>query len=225
MSQQNGSDPWEMETTVSGGGGEWELCPAGNYPANIVGLIDVGLHEREGDKGPYEARQFVVVMESQKKTSKGHNFLFSKMFTWSMRDNSNWYKTVSSLTGRKFSEGEKFNPKSLLGMPVFVNITQSDVEKNGKKKTYHNVENITAYPEGFPPPTNYRPPVTWSVREGTPRPDFSWVPMVYGKDISKLVSESKEFKQGLTGAVQEAPTTREIAQGAGIAATDDDIPF
>ena len=228
------ADPWEIETTTSGGpAGDWELCPAGNYPGTIVGLFDVGLHEKEGDSGTYEARQLVLAIQSTKRTSKGTHFYFSKMYTWSMRDNSNFYKLVSSLIGRKFTEGEKFNPKSLVGMPVFCNITQSEVEKNGKKKTYHNLENITAWPEDFPLPdkVSFRAPVIWSVRDGTPRPDCSWVPPVYGKDISKLVSLSKEFRQGATGATTEAPTpaqqaeTRRIAQAAGIAATDDPIPF
>ncbi len=66
----------------------------------------------------------------------------------------------------------------------------------------------------------------FDLHDGTGDPEIpGWVPPIYGKDISKLVSESKEFKQGATGAVKEAPTTREIAQGAGIAATDDDIPY
>jgi len=208
------ADPWEMETTVSTGGGDFELCPAGNFAGNIVGLFDVGLHEKEGDKGSYEAREFVLVVESQKKTSKGAHFFFSKMFTFSMRDNSNFYKLVSALTGRKFAEGEKFNPRSLLGMPVSVTITQSEVEKNGKKKTYHNLESISALMEGFPPPTDYRPPVIWSVRDGMPRPDCSWVPPVYGKDISKLVSMSREYREGAVGAVKEQPTAKQAAEKA-----------
>ncbi len=227
------ADPWEMQTSTGGPAGDWELCPAGNFPGTIVGLFDVGLHEKESDSGVYEARQFVLVIESTKKTSKGARFYFSKMYTGSMRDNSNFYKLVSSLTGRKFAEGEKFNPKSLVGMPVFANVTQSEVEKNGKKKTYHNLENITAWPEDFPLPdkVSFRTPVVWSVRDGTPRPDCSWVPPIFGKDISRLVSMSKEFKQGAVGATTEAPTraqvaeTQRIAQAAGIAATDDPIPF
>jgi hypothetical protein len=195
MSDQNGV--WDMEATKGGETGVWETCPAGNFPGNIVGLFDIGHQTEVNDKNEtYEVRQLVLVLELQKKSSKGANFFKEKKFTWSMRDNSNWYKLVSAMTGKKFAEGEKFDPRKLLGMPCMANVTHSEVTKKGKTNTYANLETISQFPEGFPAPTQYRPPISYSVLEGKACPDVSWVPNCYGKSLEKLISESREYKQG-----------------------------
>jgi hypothetical protein len=229
-------DVWEQEVTKGGQGtGEFELCPAGNYPATIIGLIDVGTHEKENDdKELYDSRQLVLVVEAQKLTTKGARFIFSKLFTWSMRDNSNWYKLVCGLTGRKFSEGEKFDPRKVLGMACFANVTHQDSasKKTGKTKTYHNLENITQFPEGFPAPTEHRDLIAWSVKEGAPMPALGWVPPVYGQSIEKLVNLSKEAR-GLLGSKSAKPANgstladqvQEQIINAPAAAQTEDIPF
>lgn len=231
-------DLWEQEVTKGGtGASDFELCPAGNYPATIVALIDVGLHEQENDnKELYDSRQLVIVVESQKMTSKGARFVFSKMFTWSMRDNSNWYKLVCALTGRKFSEGEKFDPRKVLGMPCMANISHQVAanKKTGKEKTYHNLEGIAQFPEGFPAPTEHRALVAWSVREGLPSPAFGWVPPIYGKSIDKLVNMSKEARgfKAASGPVTPSASQQATADmidnpntvGAAVTQTED-IPF
>lgn len=206
---------WEMEATKGGEGtGEFEICPAGNYPATIVALIDVGTHEQENDKGElYDSRKLVIVVETTEKTSKGSNFFFSKMFTWSMRDNSNWYKLVCSLTGRKFADGERFDPRQVLGSPCMAMITNSKgTNKKGEDRTYANLDSIAQFPKGFPPPVERRPLISWSVKEGTSMPGFGWVPPIYGKSVEKLVNESKEFRQGKTIAPKRNDVADDVHQ-------------
>ena len=101
-----------------------------------------------------------------------------------MNDSANWYKLVSGLTGKKFAEGDKFDPRSVLGMPCMLMITNSIVSREGKDKTYHNVESIAQFPDGFPFPTQYRPPVCWSILEGIDKmPPLGWVPYIYGETL------------------------------------------
>ncbi len=230
-------DTWDMTAEKGGGGSDWETCPQGNYPATIVALIDVGHHEEENDKGErYDSRKLVLVVETQKKTSKGDNFVLPKMYTWSMRDNSNWYKLVCSLTGRKFAEGEKFDPRQVLGLACMANVTNTNVtDKKGKPRTYDNLDAITQFPDAFPAPTEFRKPIAWSVKEGLPGPGFGWVKPVYGKSIEKLCNESKEgrgFKAGNGSAKPSAnPVADQVqeqikaAPAANTQAADQDVPF
>lgn len=226
---------WEQEAGKGGMPEDWELVPAGNYPANIVGLFDIGTQTEfnQQKNETYEVRQLVLVIEFQKEDSKGKHFFMAKKFTWSMRDNSNWYKLVAALTGKKFQEGEKFDPRKLIGYPVMAMVTHSDgTTKKGKPATFANLETISQFPDGFPAPTKYRPPVIWSVSEGKELPQVDWVPMIYGKSITTLVENSKEHAAGkfpVNTAVRAADAGQLIDHPqtavSMAAAQDSDIPF
>lgn len=189
-------DIWTMEVPPPQQAGDFEPCPPGNHAGNIVGLFDVGVHEEEYKGKKKENRKLVVAFEVQTAKKDGNHQFLAKQYTWSMGDSSNWYKLIVALTARHFSEGEKFPLKSVLGMPCMILVTNEKKVVDGKEKTYVQIESITKYPEAFPPPTNYRPPITWSVREGTPLPDVSWVPKIYGDSIEEMVATSKGIAGG-----------------------------
>ncbi len=226
------NDPWEME--VGTGGSDYENCPPGNYPGNVVALIDVGMQQETSKDGEaFQARKLVVAFKLVKKDSKGKPFVVAERYTWSMRDNSNFYALASGLTGRKFAQGETFSPKSIAGMPCMVQIIARDGrDKKGNARTYSNIGSVAQFPEGLPFPTVDSPPLCWSVREGKPLPDVSWVPRVYGDDVAKMVRESDEYAKGLIPEVKPLtpaevdrrtrPMTQdEVELGAGM----DEIPF
>lgn len=199
---------WEQEAAKGGEQGEWETCPAGSFPASIVGLFDIGTQtefNRQKNEA-YDVRQLILVLELQKNDSKGNHFIKAEKFTWSLRDNSNWCALVTGLTGRKFVEGEKFDPRKLVGHPCMATVVHTaGTTKKGKATTYANLQTIAPYPDGFPIPKDYRPPVIWSVLEGKPLPDVSWVPNVYGKSLETLVENSKEWAAGKVPASATAP--------------------
>ncbi len=216
------TDPWEME--VGAGGGDFEQCPPGNYPGNVVAMIDVGhQHETDKDGTGYLARKLVVAFKLTKRDSKGKPFIVAERYTWSMKDNSNFYSLACGLTGKKFQQGEKFNPKSIAGMPCMVQMASKDVisKKDGKTKTYTNIAGVAQFPEGLPFPTVDSPPLCWSVAEGKPLPDVSWIPRVYGDDVAKMVRESDEYQKGLVPEARAA-TPVETAKAQ---ASDDPPPF
>ncbi len=233
-------DGWEMEATKGGGGGDFELCPPGNYPAQIVGLIDVGTHEETNDKGEtYDSRKLVLAVELTKKSSKGARFVVSKLFTWSMRDNSNWYKLVSALTGKKFAEGEKFDPRQVLGMPAMANITHVTSQKSGKP--FHVLDVLAQYPEDLPKPdgASFRSAVAWSARDGSPLPSVGWIPYVYFdmkmRSVETIVQMSKEARGIIKPRPKAAPAPAPSTVAAVVAElastpiatveTPDSIPF
>lgn len=223
---------WEQEASKGGEQGDWETCPAGNFPATIVGLFDVGT-QKEFDRQKnetYEVRQLVLVLELIEEDSKGKNFYQAKKFTWSMRDNSNWYKLVTALTGKKFAEGEKFDPRKLMGLPCMAMVVHTNgTTKKGKAATFANLETISQFPKGFPAPAKHRDPVCWSVSEGKSLPDVAWVPNLYGKSVTTLAESSKEYAKGMmpvNTAVRDTsiidnPQTAHVP----LATAVDDIPF
>lgn len=192
------TSPWEMETKKGGGAGDgkpFEVCPAGNYPATLVGIFDVGNQPSLDDnKQPIERRQVVLVFELMKKDSNGKPFLMANRYTWSMHEKATFYSIACNLTGKKFGDGERFDPRSLLGAPCMVQVTNT--APNDKGKVFANVKAVTSYPEGFPAIAPGREPLAWSVMDGTPPPDGSWVPYVYGKSLSDLIQMSAEYREG-----------------------------
>lgn len=188
----NVNDPWSMEVANGGGSGEYVLCPPGNGPGVVVGIFDTGhqtVPKRTG--GTMEQRKLVLVFELAKKRPDGKPFVMAERYTWSMNDQSHFFALVTNLTGKKYKEGERFNPLSLLGLPAMVSITNSPVGE----KTYHNVGTVAQFPEGFPAPTATYKPIAWSVMTGEAFPaGLDHLPYVYGKSIESLAKESTEFK-------------------------------
>lgn len=201
-------DPWQMEVTT-GGGGEYELCPPGNYPACICALVDVGHHDaNDKDGNPYQRRLLVLGYELAKKKKDGKPFILAERYTWSMSNNANFYTLAVNLTGPK-KEGERFDPRTLVGMFVMVQVTNQETTKNGKTKTYHNVGTVAQFPEGLPTPQATRTPMAWSVMENQPPPDTSWLPYVYGESVAKMIEASHEFKAGKVPATAAAAVLSE----------------
>src|SRR5574343_1219736 len=171
------ASPWEMQTRTGGGGDgkPFEVCPKGNHPATLVGIFVVGNQPEVNNEGiPVEIRKLVLVFELMKKDSTGKPFLMANNYRWSMHEKSTFYNIACNLTGKKFADGEVFDPRSLVGRPCMVQVTNTD--PNDKGRVYANIKAVTSYPEEFPPITTSRTPVMWSVMEGTPPPDTSWVP-------------------------------------------------
>lgn len=203
-------DPWTMKVgSGSGDGYEYVLCPPDNYPGTIVGLFDIGhQHITTKDGREQDVRKIVIAFELvEKRPTDGKPFVLVERYTWSMRDNSNFYALVTNVTGAKFRDGDSFNPLTLVGVNVMVGVTNVQAGE----RVYHNVGSVGRFPKSFPaPPEPITKPVAWSVLSGDPFPrDAESLPFVYGKSIYTLATESSEWKARIAVA----------AQG------EDDIPF
>jgi hypothetical protein len=210
------SNPWDIPVGGGGAGGEYVCCPPGNFPGTIVGIFDIGYQAEKDMKTQtlVERRKVVLIYELAKKQPDGKPFVLAKRYTWSMNEKSNLYKDVTNITGARFKEGEKFNPLSLLGVPVMVNVTNTQ----SGEKTYHDITALSQFPEGFTVPTPTHEQTAWSVCTNEPFPDgMEWLPFVYGKSIKTLAEESVEFKNR-----SDDPIATSTASNPG---TDDDIPF
>lgn len=214
---------WDMEVKKDSGSGDYVACPPGNFPATIVGLFDVGHQPETNDKGAnIEVRKLVLVFELAKKRPDGKPFILCQRYTWSMKDNSNFYKLASNVTGIKFVDGAKFNPLPLVGLPVMVSVTNT----TSGDKTYHNVGSVAGFPEGFPAPEPTLTPVRWTVLADAPFPDgLTWLPYVYGKSIKSLAEDSSEARKKAGYAAPGQGAVPQPTAQAAPSGEDPDCPF
>ncbi|HVW00032.1 MAG TPA: hypothetical protein VHB77_06825 [Planctomycetaceae bacterium] len=183
-------DPWEVE--VPAPSGNYAVCPASNYAGTIIAVIDIGHHEAENDKGEkYLSRKLIIAVELKKLQPDGQPFILAERYTFSMSEKSNLFKLVSNLKGVKLNQGDKFSPRTLLGTPVMVNVTNG---QSAKGKSYHNIGAIAAFPEGMEAPKPVHEPFMWSVKQPGPIPAFEGFPFVYGESIGALCRQSEERK-------------------------------
>lgn len=220
------ADPWTLEAKKGGGGegGDFETCPAGNYPGTVVGLFDVGSQPAQKKDGtPFQRHDVVIVFELAKKDSAGRPFVMANRYTFSLHEKATFYVVACNLAGKKFGDGERFSVLSILGRPCMVQVTNTTAEKNGKPRTYANVGTVTSYPDEFPPIKPTREPVAWTVAAGRPLPDTSWIPYVYGKSIRDLVQMSDEYKAGQVPTIGGGTAVNASASAEGDG--DDQVPW
>lgn len=203
-------DPWTMERTESNGDGdrpEYELCPAGNRDATIVGLFDIGHQPATNMKGEaYDRHELVMVFELVKKRKDGAPFVFANSYTWSLNEKANFAKLVSNVTGKAPAAGERFDPRKLLGMPCTLAIVHREGKKDdpknpGEKLKYANIGGVSGWSaedddgNARPKPKATIQTTAWSVATGDPLPeDIAWVPYIYGNSVKDLVELSTEHK-------------------------------
>ena len=73
---------WKVKAS-STEGGDFELPPSGSYPAVLIGLIDLGTHDREYNGKTDEVHKLLFVWELVTESkADGDNFVVIKDFTF-----------------------------------------------------------------------------------------------------------------------------------------------
>lgn len=200
MSTEANCSPWGVEVKPQSGGGDWEVCPEGNWGARLAAMIDVGHHEAHGNDGsPYQRRTLILCWELAAKKKDRTSFFIARTMTMSLAQNTVLYGIVKSLSGEK-KLGECFDPAWIAGKGCLVQVTHSTKQKGNGTRTYANIEAVTALPQGMPFPAGDC--VVWSIFERKALPDLSWVPPLYHepsaavKTVREWVSLSAEANQG-----------------------------
>jgi len=186
-------DPWAMEVP-SPGAGDYVVCAPGNYPATIIGVVDIG-HQldkfnKDRDGATSEVRQLVLFFELAERQPDGKRFLLERLYTWSLHEKSSFSKLASSVLSRTFKEGDRFSPKELLGVAVMVAVSNA----MSAEKTYHKVESVAAFPKGMQAPRPENALFSYSVVEGGEFHPPVELPYVYGQPIKDLIAASREAR-------------------------------
>lgn len=147
----------------TGGGIDFDPCPAGTHIARCIRVIDLGTHENNyfGKISmkhelfvmweiPHEMKTYTV---KDKQTGNEREvtepFTVSKFWTASLAETSNTRKDLVSWRGRDFTEEELrgFDIKTILGVPCMLNVIHK--QKEGSTKVNARVSNVNQMPKGL----------------------------------------------------------------------------
>jgi hypothetical protein len=139
-----------MPLTAKAPQDNFELIPAGVYPATCIAIFDLGT-QHSPTYGISE--RLIVTWElAEMKTTEGKPITISKEYTNSLHEKANLSKDLEAWRGRAFTTDERtggFDVFRVLKAPCQLQIIH--VEKN--RKEYANISNIMALPKGSPSPT------------------------------------------------------------------------
>ncbi len=206
-------------TKGGGGGGERETVPAGNHPAVLVALVDLGTQHDEYQGTAKWSRQLMLVWElPTKKQKNGKPHTIDAKVTLSLSEKATLRKYAEAMTGLKIVDGADFDVAVLVGKACMINV----LHKQSGDRTYANIAGVTAFPhELIPvPPVPTAEPFAYYLSDfqaGKPLPD--WLPWQFSKALGRRVSPADLLatcKEVAGDGSKAAPKT---------AATYDDAPF
>ena len=176
----------------SGEGGQFEIPPAGNHPAVLVGIIDLGTRPSTFQGKTTDRREVYLVWEltAEKKAGGSTNHTIARAYTLSLNAKANLAKLIGQWRGKALAEGEEFDLLRLLGKPCLLNVTH----KPSGDRTFAEVGGASPAPKGLTVPPATIKPVSWDVEDGTDVPDLEWVPFFYGHSAKDEIEQSYEYK-------------------------------
>ena len=157
-----------MSLTVnagSGGGGDFEQCPAGSFAARCYQIIDLGHQTFEWKGEAKVAPKVRITWELNEMMQDGRPFSISREYTASIGDKANLRKDLEAWRGRPFTatELQNFSLENVLGAPCLLGVVHKP-SKDGSK-VYANVGSIMALPKGMPSPELVNPAVKLDIGE------------------------------------------------------------
>ena len=140
-------------TMPQASGGDFELCPSGNYVATCYRVIDLGTQEvtYEGDT-KHQRKIYIGWEMPTERMETAECFVIGKRYTYSSHEKSTLRKHLESWRNKRFVDSDfgpgGFHIRKLIGVSCMLQIVHT--ERDGK--TYANVEAVTNMPKGVTPP-------------------------------------------------------------------------
>lgn len=179
----------------SSDGGDFELPPSGTHPAVLIGLIDLGTHEREFNGEKNDVHKLLLIWElTGEHDSKGDPFVVAKDFTWSLNKKAKLRGFVEGYAGRALIDGEEYDLGLMLGQPCMINLTEGT---SGKGNKFVDVSSISKPMKGLTvPPTDKQTfalvlSMLTSLKDDWAIPE--WVPKLYGRKVEDDIKASREY--------------------------------
>jgi hypothetical protein len=180
-------------------GEDFEIAPSGLHQATVIGLIDLGTQSNTYQGKTEKARKIYVCWELATEFNKeGKPFVVGQEYTWSLNgDKAKWKLMLEGWRGRKFTEGEEFDPIVLLGQPC--NVTLTEGETQAKKRKFVKVTAVAGLMKGQKAGPTVNPAFAWHLStwgDATIDPPIpEWVPPVYGDSVVDKIKESAEWAE------------------------------
>lgn len=220
------SNPFKIKAddTRSGGGGE--MPPAGNHPANLVGLIDLGTHDEEYEGRPYKARKVLFCWElSAEIRTNGEPHIIVADYTLPDEGEGAGKKSklrlmLEAWRGRSLVHDEELDLSVLVGKQALLNV---GIKKSKKGNDFAAIVGVGPVPKTMTVPKPFHSPVQWYFGTGPFSPP-EWLPYLYGEPVGDVISSADEAKGRVIPAVATNGHAEATAQPVAVGADEDDRP-
>lgn len=179
---------WTQKANKSNGEG-FEKAPAGNHPAVLVAMIDMGTQENNFQGTiKWEHRAYFVyeLVSCKKQSDPAHNHLIATDLNVTLNEKAKLRKWIEARTGRQIPDGVEYDISQEVGQPCLLNVVM--------KGDFPKIEGLGSVPTGLPvPPPQYKP-MTMTLdefRKGAPIPD--WVPWIFGEKLADRINRCQEI--------------------------------
>lgn len=234
------ANPFKKQAKSGGEGGDYEQAPAGNHPAVLVAIVDLGTHlESFGGQKAKSTQQVLFVWElTAEKDSTGKNFVIGMQFTNSLHAKAGLSKMLTSWRGQPLKDEEEFDFTVCLGKPALVGVVR-DGGKDGDQ--YAKFVSCARLPKGMPAPVATYKPFTFIIDKGADLTKLPpWLPFIFGKSCPDKIKTSDEWialsgnvagKPGMNGGAPKQQQPQQQPVGAGVGhdheplGSDDEVPF
>lgn len=172
------------------GGGGHAKAPAGNHPAVLVAIVDMGTHYSEFQSvGKWQRKAYFVweLVTEKIAGTKDKNHVIGIDLALSLNEKAKLRKFIESRLGKPLPDGADYDVSAELGQRCLLGV----IEKNGHPK----VETVSAVPKGLPFPEPQNAPTYYpldAIRSGNVKVP-EWVPWFYGKPLTDEISQCKEI--------------------------------
>ncbi len=174
--------------------------PAGNQPAALVALIDLGTHTEEYQGVAKKSHKVYLLWELTEAPVAGQpsrNHVIGNRYTLSLAPSAKLRELIDGWRPRKLGDGEAFELTQLLGKKCFVTVGHQ--AKNDR--TYANIKSVAPVPLVKGKPVEVADPkyvpFTFEIATGDLKDIEAkdWLPYCYGTSIAELIEDSAEYRK------------------------------
>lgn len=188
------SSPWELKPSL--GGDAPAAIEAGNYPAILVALVDLGTQESEYKGVVHYRRELFLAWEIPGEEGAP---VLGRSFAASLTPKSNLGKWLAALSKEGRIPPEGIDLRVLLGKPCLLQVSAQTKQTENGERTYNALVTVSRMPKGMAVPAAKRKHVVIGLDDEIP----DWLPRSYGRLLGDIRSESAE-KHSTTQAKYEA---------------------
>jgi len=204
-----------IKDKLTGGGGNFELCPAGSYRAICTSITDLGFHEQnwQGEKAR-DVRKLRLSFElcDEQKTD-GTPFYASREVTLSLNEKATLRAIVDGWNGKAMTDAEAkdgIDLGSYLGRAAMLSITH---KQSLSGNTYAAISSVSSLPKGFTEVEKPTAPLELFNMDGD------------RKDWQFQYDDFPEWLQGKINIIEAVPVAKSYGEKKDGELIDDDIPF
>lgn len=195
--------------------GDFQIAPAGTYPAIIYRVIDLGTQQINWQGQLSWSHKILLAFElhGDEKMDDGRPFVISKRYTASLSQKAKIREHLEAIRGRPFSNDELggFHLRNVLGAPCLLQV----VHESKGEAVYANIGGLMKLPKGMPKPE----PINEQIYFDLDQPDMASFEKLSDK-LKALIQATPEWQERVEGKGQQKEVTSDSKEFA-----DEEIPF